>query len=563
MTLREIISKINANEQGWFLPTIQREFVWNADKINNLFDSVMRGFPFGQIVIWKPENTASIRKYEFVKDIDERERNHENKLAKSPAAYLVLDGQQRLTSFYVGLCGQFIREYRRKIQNRYLYINALYLEQDAENDAWDGLYGFDFITEKEAQQITETQVYIKISDLLDSEFTQKSQCEQWKTKVYADLYRRNPEIVQKNEVRIKEISGMLWNNILYCDIPVMEIDKSNDEILTVFTRLNTGGVTLEKSELLLSFMENDPALFRESGGARKTIKDFRYKIDNRDSNPIAFDKKVSFDLDAILKACLVFSAKEIQYKIKNFSDNAQSISEEWDKISKYLEIVLNLCDRYGLDKYALTAHNLLIIVAYYIMKKYPAVNNFVKTSDASLISEHQKIIEWLTVGSLTGVIGRGSSDTILTQFRKYIDENTELPKLPNKPDKESIGEILDNVGYGGKNCQLLLLILTPHRYWAHSQDHIFARGRFKNNPALAQYEKYMNSIYNLQLLGNLENIQKTDSGILDWLNGQTLDMKKQLLIPDDATLLDDNHFNAFIQERRKIMQKKLCDFFDI
>ncbi len=41
------VKKLN---NQYFIPAIQREFVWNTDKIISLFDSIMRGYPIGSFL---------------------------------------------------------------------------------------------------------------------------------------------------------------------------------------------------------------------------------------------------------------------------------------------------------------------------------------------------------------------------------------------------------------------------------------------------------------------------------------------------------------------------------
>lgn len=42
----------------YFLPAIQREFVWKQEQIVQLFDSILRGYPISSFLFWelKPEN---------------------------------------------------------------------------------------------------------------------------------------------------------------------------------------------------------------------------------------------------------------------------------------------------------------------------------------------------------------------------------------------------------------------------------------------------------------------------------------------------------------------------
>jgi uncharacterized protein with ParB-like and HNH nuclease domain len=70
------------------LPDLQRPFVWKDNKVRELLDSMMKGYPIGYIMLWaSPDdyaNTAQIGK--------------NDKVYKQPDD-LVIDGQQRLTAW--------------------------------------------------------------------------------------------------------------------------------------------------------------------------------------------------------------------------------------------------------------------------------------------------------------------------------------------------------------------------------------------------------------------------------------------------------------------------------
>ena len=72
-----------ANNEVFSLPTVQRGFVWKPYQIENLWDSILRGYPIGAIVLSK---NLDNNKYE------------------------ILDGQQRLTAISLGFNQQIFRE---------------------------------------------------------------------------------------------------------------------------------------------------------------------------------------------------------------------------------------------------------------------------------------------------------------------------------------------------------------------------------------------------------------------------------------------------------------------
>ena len=67
-----------------FLPPIQRNFVWNYDRIVNLFDSLYRNYPIGNCIFWKlkPETSQNYPLYKFIKEFSEN-KNKAVKIIKS------------------------------------------------------------------------------------------------------------------------------------------------------------------------------------------------------------------------------------------------------------------------------------------------------------------------------------------------------------------------------------------------------------------------------------------------------------------------------------------------
>src|ERR1035438_3324260 len=116
-TVSATVSHLNFN---FFLPAIQREFVWSTDKVIQLFDSLMRGYPISSFLYWelKPENRDKWQVYRFIENASE-EGTH-NELANTDGVQqltLVLDGQQRLTSLLIGLKGSYTakKKYKKKV----------------------------------------------------------------------------------------------------------------------------------------------------------------------------------------------------------------------------------------------------------------------------------------------------------------------------------------------------------------------------------------------------------------------------------------------------------------
>ena len=107
-SISEVVEDINNN---FFLPDIQRNFVWNPDQIYSLFDSLLRNYPISTFLFWKLKGKyikdKEIKKLKFVYRSDEINAV-DTSISSEKDYYLVLDGQQRLTSFHLVLKGNYI-----------------------------------------------------------------------------------------------------------------------------------------------------------------------------------------------------------------------------------------------------------------------------------------------------------------------------------------------------------------------------------------------------------------------------------------------------------------------
>ena len=84
-------------EGDYRIPRFQRNYVWKIDKVVDLIDSLLKGFPIGSIVLWQTKNELSEVKSFAGVQIPKRD-------ASKYTSYII-DGQQRLTSLYFALKG--------------------------------------------------------------------------------------------------------------------------------------------------------------------------------------------------------------------------------------------------------------------------------------------------------------------------------------------------------------------------------------------------------------------------------------------------------------------------
>ena len=103
LTIVEVIKNISNNR--YVLPSIQREFVWSTSQIERLFDSLMQEYPIGTFLFWEvaKEKYQEYDFYKFIQNYHEiYSHNEKADLRGEENITAILDGQQRLTSLYIG-----------------------------------------------------------------------------------------------------------------------------------------------------------------------------------------------------------------------------------------------------------------------------------------------------------------------------------------------------------------------------------------------------------------------------------------------------------------------------
>ncbi len=85
-SIDELINWLNT--QSFYLPSFQRQFVWDEEDIKKFVQSILDGIPVGVVILWKPSNVLKVDSFSKPLIGDH----------KGDEGYLILDGQQRLTA---------------------------------------------------------------------------------------------------------------------------------------------------------------------------------------------------------------------------------------------------------------------------------------------------------------------------------------------------------------------------------------------------------------------------------------------------------------------------------
>lgn len=547
----DIIRQVN---RDIYLPAIQREFVWGTDRIERLFDSIMADFPIGSFLYWRLEqkNKDEWPVYEFIRDFDSEDPHNPaaNMAGITKDITLVLDGQQRITSLYIGLKGSYRYFYYRWRKNQ-LYLNLLKPPVPNEDNPEELTYGFAFREGAEPDG-DKPQLWYLVGRILDFEDAEDAK---------SDMRSQMAGLTEEQKENANKLIGRLHNRIHTTLVGNYYQEKSQDydKVLQVFVRANSAGQPLEYSDLLLA----TATAKWETLDARSEIHDFTDSI-NEIGNGYKFGK------DFVLKACLYLSEVEkdgqmtglpIQYKVKNFTrNNLRTIESNWDKIKESLTTTVRLISRFGFNAKNVVAPLALLPIAYYLKKRG---NSSFDTSSKTEDAEAQVAIRmWFVFSTLKNAFG-GSSDTTLTRLRELLAGCNSSTPFPAEELYKSLGieprlndaEIDRILGYGyqGRYTNLVLSLLYPDRDWKDAvfhEDHIFSQSEFqvrllkKRGYEEAKVQSYIakfNVLANLQLLTESENLSKNATPFDEWIKTRDETFRKRHLIPD----MDSYGFNSF------------------
>ncbi|HEY0545482.1 MAG TPA: DUF262 domain-containing protein [Pyrinomonadaceae bacterium] len=548
-----------------FLPAIQREFVWEPEGIEKLFDSLMENYPISSFLFWKirEENKKLWTAYNFISDFDkEKPHNSEANLAGiNRDIYLVLDGQQRLTSLYIGLKGSYRFFYYNWKETR-LYLN-LFKEPIRSENPEELTYQFSFReNDKPNPKDQRPQYWYLVGNILDFDSTKKAREDiKFKLKGITD------ESLKENALSlVEELHSRLFTEKLINFYE--ERSDDYDKVVEIFIRANTGGKKLEYSDILLSIAT---AKWRNPNvNARDEIHNFTDDINSIGAG-------YTFGKDFVLKGCLYLTDDlPIQYKVKNFNKpNLEKIEDNWEMIKSNIETTVKLISRFGFNDKNLVSTNALLPISLYLTKL--GKKNFFESTEQSDVANKLIIQKWLAIALLKNAFG-GSSDTTLKNLQDVLNEQTDLSVFPYEAINKKLNiepsftdteiENFLTTNYSTKYSYLILSLLYPDRDWvdnAYHEDHIFPKSEFTirtltkrgyDSGTVAEYMKHYNTIANLQLLTEYENSEKNAKPFDEWLPKRDSNFMNRHSIPSISDYKFDN-FIEFIEKRREIIKAKL------
>ena len=559
------------------MPAIQRDYEWSYDRIQWLFDSLMRDYPVSSFLFWDVRGTdvGDYKFYSFLRDYREtfQVRGEERPVNSNDHFQAVLDGQQRLTSLYIGFYGSFawrIRNGRWNDDNetsrptRKLYLNITN-ELKPEDDEQGRRFDFQFKTNLESANF---------SDI----FTDSSEIQWFRVGKILDLTSRNAFSTYVNANNINQASqiilGTLADMVERRSINYyLEEDHDLQKALNIFIRINKGGAQISVSTIILSmaisFWHGDAKMAFDR--LRATVAQEGFNIDN----------------DFILKAFLYLHSQDIKFNVKNFKrETAELMEGNWERLANSIIETFRTITRFGYNEPRLPAKNVLMPIIYYIYHRN-VWNGF--SQKIGFSDERKVICKWLHNAVVHKIVG-GSSDAILSRIRHAFTTEIANPlavsgdmfpalKIRGILNAEMAvsDEFLEEIVHLQKDDRFafhVLALLFPHLDYRNSfhKDHMHPETFFHNCDiqSIPMDEReyftnphWWNSIVNLQMLDGVDNESKQGKLLNDWMAIQVQELHKdkavmfeRCIIPDGISL-DFKQFPLFAKARKQLLKERL------
>ena len=573
ITIKEAID--NIYKRYYLIPAIQRKFTWSSEQIEMLFDSIMRGYPISSFMLWKicdPKLKSDYKFYQFLTNYREffADDNLDIDTAGVPDFEAVVDGQQRLTSLYIGLRGTYAYKMPRKwlkdnedsIPTRRLYLCL----SESVNQEYDNQkkYDFRFLTSEEYMELSKRSTWFLVKEILDLDSLQK-----------VNKYI-NDNHLQENEYASDTLIG-LFSQIHKEPLInfYLQEEQDSDKVLEIFIRANSGGTPLTFSDLLMSISSAN----WKTIDARKEIKDVIDKVYEIGKPSFIISK------DFILKTCLVLYVDNIKFQLKNFTQsNVKLFEDNWSEIKKSILAAFTLFDKLGFNDKSFRAKNAAIPIIYYIHS-----HNLADKINTPLYDREDKeiIAKWLILSFIKSIFG-GQSDSVITTIRSVLREKKskmfpaqeimDAFKSESKNysiDDDFITGLLEAQKDSNEAFYLLRLLYPKLDYQDPNlhQDHLHPATYFLSDEKLnacgipnediefAKDDKNWNSVSNLQLLVWQINESKNDKLLAEWAKETGVSNESMFL--SKGTSLDIKDFKSFIIDRRKNIRDYLKKLIDI
>lgn len=528
-SIQTLVDELNKGK--YFLPSFQRQYVWDEDDIKDFIDSIVKNYPVGTIILWKP-STASITEIDpFSKplvDVGQGSRRE---------VFYVIDGQQRLSSLLLLLNNWEIERGGEKISCKPISYNP-----------------------SNKRFYKSIRRGVDLSKLIKAFY-------QYDDAAISELKRTTPEESYKEMEDM--IKGML--NKYPIPICVMETDwedeKTFRDMAEAFIRVNKYGIRIGNLELMLSFLAG-----AVGGDLKQRIRDLYEDLRG----------KFEIDLQPVIRfAFSNFGLKQTQIsKVEQFKRNIETISKYdsdttsqiFDKCHQAMNLTIELLKKeLGLSNSRfLPSQTPLIPIAKYLDTK--GVDSLDRLED----SDVKNIVNWFVLTSFNGYYS-SQTDTKLDKDLEIM-ESAYFPReklINNMQDKKARIKITLEDIKRGLNLNVLRLqgrahlfmlyillvrsqvddwngmLLSQRNFTDLARHHIFPREFLEQNLELEEpdaKEVLINNLANITFIHKDINSEIEDHSPEEYMEDY-IDSARRHFIPTDKTLWSIDQYTTFLEYR--------------
>jgi hypothetical protein len=397
------------------LPEIQRQYVWVATRVRDLFDSLYRGYPSGSILVWETDEPIPTRDFA---------------IAQESTAFagrkLLLDGQQRLTSLTAVLNGESVT-----VRGRRRPIDVLFNLDHPEGPPVEDTE----IESDEDSPITPEDEFVDNTDELETEPTSPSALSErlsrrtfvvaskslaalpnwvsisavFKSQDTSEFLER-AGIASFKDPRVQLYTGRLarlrdiskYNYVVH----VLERTMTYQEVTNIFVRVNSLGAKLRSSDLALAQITSRwPNLLKE-------LEAFQDECEKKSNFTI--------DLGQLVRAIVVFATRQCLFRAVT-ATSVERLKQGWVDAKKGLSFAINfLRVNAGIEDESLLSSPMFL----------HALAAISHVGDNKLSKKDQNtLLRWLLVANARGRYSRGSTETLLNEDLKVIFNNGPLSEL--------------------------------------------------------------------------------------------------------------------------------------
>lgn len=516
------------------LPEFQREYVWTRDQSKQLMVSLLKGYPVGGLLFWKTDDPPELKNLKHAPE-------------KLGTIEVILDGQQRLTTLYLLLKGE---------------IPHYYIEQEISNDPRELYFNIDNcdLQYYQATRMRGNPLWHPVITCFDNDeinifgIATEQADNDGERLALANRYNKNLN-------RLHQIRDM--------DIPVQTVPShaSIDEAIDIFDRVNSQGTKLTDAELALTHV---------TGKWPQARREMKAKIDELSK------KNFYFDLTFMTRALTgVVTNRALFEQIHQQPRDA--LLDGWKKLTKILDYLVSLLPAKAYIHSTEDINTTNIFVPWIV---------FLARNELRFPDEHtlKHALHWLYAANMWARYTGQTDQRLEHDVSLIVRHENPWPELCNQiVDQRGRIEVKGN-DFEGRGVQHPLYRMAfvvakangaidwfngaplgttygssyrIHNHHIFPSSYLYANGWDSDNHL---HRKIVNEIANRAFLTADTNMALSNTPPADYLP----DVKEKYpgalvnqFIPIKPDLWCPENYSNFLEERRKMLARKINEFMDV